>query len=177
MTTDGPGRPGRKRTPGDAAFDMPPRRRRGRARGIVARFPVAGEPGRIEAARGAATHAPAVRRWFARDARHGAGPVPSGSLRLPPADPGGGAWSGTDEPGVVGGRKAPAFPPGGIPTNREEIIMLILHTVPGDEAEAKDTEAGTPGDSPESALAEIGLDRSSICEILSAEPGSRETGW
>ena len=55
--------------------------------------------------------------------------------------------------------------------------MLILHTVPGDEAEAKDTEAGTPGDSPESALAEIGLDRSSICEILSAEPGSRETGW
>ena len=57
---------------------------------------------------------------------------------------------------------------------REEIIMLILHTVPGDEAEAKDTEAGIPGDSPESALAEVGLDSSSICQLLSAEPGALE---
>ena len=55
--------------------------------------------------------------------------------------------------------------------------MIMQHTVPGDEAVAKDTEAGTPGDSPESALAEIGLDRSSICEILSSEPGIREDRW
>ena len=55
--------------------------------------------------------------------------------------------------------------------------MIIQHTVPGDEAEAKDTETGTPGVSPESALAEIGLDRSSICQLLSAEPGSFEGGW
>ena len=54
--------------------------------------------------------------------------------------------------------------------------MIIQHIVPGIEAEAKDTETGTPGESPESALAEIGLDRSSICEILSSEPGARE-GW
>ena len=60
---------------------------------------------------------------------------------------------------------------------REEIIMIMQHTVPGDEAVAKDTEAGTPGDSPELALAEIGLDRSSICEILSSEPGIREDRW
>ena len=58
--------------------------------------------------------------------------------------------------------------------NREEIIMLILHTVPGDEAEAKHIEAGTPGDSPEAALMEIGLGPSEICEILSAEPGAFE---
>ena len=81
---------------------------------------------------------------------------------------------GEGEPGGVGGRKAPAFPPGGIPTNREEIIMLILHTVPGDEAGAKDTEAGTPGDSPEAALAEVGLDPFSIRQLLSAEPGACE---
>ena len=55
--------------------------------------------------------------------------------------------------------------------------MIIQHTVPGDEAEAKVTEAGTLGDSPESALAEIGLNQSEICRILSAEPGSREAGW
>ena len=54
--------------------------------------------------------------------------------------------------------------------------MIIQHTVPGTEAEAKDPETGTPGVSPESALLEIGLDRSSICEILSAEPGAREDG-
>ena len=52
--------------------------------------------------------------------------------------------------------------------------MLILHTVPGDGAGAKDAEVPGCAESPESALAEIGLDRSSICEILSAEPGSRE---
>ena len=51
---------------------------------------------------------------------------------------------------------------------------MLIHTVPGPEAEAKDTEAGTPGESPESVLSEIGLDRSSICEILSAEPGAFE---
>ena len=55
--------------------------------------------------------------------------------------------------------------------------MLILHTVPGDEAGAKDTEAGIPGDSPESVLAEVGLDPFSICQLLSAEPGIREDGW
>ena len=52
--------------------------------------------------------------------------------------------------------------------------MLILHTVPGDEAGAKDIEATTPGDSPESALAEVGLDPFSICQLLSAEPGACE---
>ena len=72
------------------------------------------------------------------------------------------------------GEQIPLSPPGGIPTNREEIIMIIQHTVPGDEAEAKDTEAGIPGDSPESALAEVGLDSSSICQLLSAEPGALE---
>ena len=55
--------------------------------------------------------------------------------------------------------------------------MIIQHTLPGLEAGAKDIEAGTPGDSPESALTEIGLDRSSICEILSSEPGAREDRW
>ena len=52
--------------------------------------------------------------------------------------------------------------------------MIIQHTVPGTEAEAKDTETGTSGVSPESALAEIGLDRSSICQLLSSEPGARD---
>ena len=52
--------------------------------------------------------------------------------------------------------------------------MLMHYTVPGDEAEAKDTEAGTPGESPESVLAEVGLDPFSIRQLLSAEPGSRE---
>ena len=52
--------------------------------------------------------------------------------------------------------------------------MLILHTVPGPEAEAKDTEAGTPGESPEAALAEVGLDPFSIRRLLSAEPGVLE---
>ena len=55
--------------------------------------------------------------------------------------------------------------------------MIIQHTLPGIETEAKDIETGSPGDSPESALAEIGLDRSSICEILSSEPGIREDRW
>ena len=54
--------------------------------------------------------------------------------------------------------------------------MIIQYTVPGDEAEAKDTETETSGVSPESALSEIGLDQSAICRILSAEPGVRD-GW
>ena len=52
--------------------------------------------------------------------------------------------------------------------------MLIHYTVPGNEVGAKDTEAGAPGDSPESALAEVGLDSSSIRQLLSAEPGALE---
>lgn len=55
--------------------------------------------------------------------------------------------------------------------------MIIQHTLPGTEAEAKDTETETPGESPESALAEIGLGQSEICRLLSAEPGIREDGW
>ena len=51
---------------------------------------------------------------------------------------------------------------------------MLIHTVPGVEAGAKDTEAGTPGDSPESALAEVGLDPFLICQLLSAEPGACE---
>ena len=54
---------------------------------------------------------------------------------------------------------------------------MLIHTVPGPEAGAKDTEAGTPGESPESVLAEVGLDPFSIRQLLSAEPGSREAGW
>ena len=60
---------------------------------------------------------------------------------------------------------------------REEMTMIILHTVPGDEAETKDTETGTPGDSPEAVLSEAGLDQSTICRILSSEPGAREDRW
>ena len=55
--------------------------------------------------------------------------------------------------------------------------MIIQHTVPGDEAEAKDTETGTPGESPESALIQVGLDSFSICRLLSSEPGACEDGW
>ena len=55
---------------------------------------------------------------------------------------------------------------------------MLIHTVPGDEAGARDTEAGTPGDSPESALAEIGLDHFEIHQILSGSgSGPREDGW
>ncbi|MDE0281908.1 MAG: hypothetical protein OXN16_12655 [Gammaproteobacteria bacterium] len=57
------------------------------------------------------------------------------------------------------------------------MTMIIQHTLPGTEAEAKDTETETPGESPESALAEIGLGQSEICRLLSAEPGIREDGW
>ena len=51
---------------------------------------------------------------------------------------------------------------------------VFQHTVPGPEAEAKDIKAGTPGDSPEAALAEVGLDPFSICRLLSAEAGHLE---
>jgi len=53
-------------------------------------------------------------------------------------------------------------------------MTMIIHTLPGVEAEAKDTETVTPGDSVESALAEVGLDSSSIRQLLSAEPGTLE---
>ena len=55
--------------------------------------------------------------------------------------------------------------------------MIIQHTLPGPEAGAKDIETGIPGESPESALAEIGLGQSEICRLLSAEPGAREDRW
>ena len=106
--------------PGGAAFDMPPRRRRGRTR-ILSPVPVLNETARPRVNAATIRAGPESGRnrvtAFAGGLTVMSVGVWSGFPRLTPAGRGGGAWGGKDEPGEDGGRTDPDTAPGGIPTN------------------------------------------------------------